>query len=621
MQPGNIVGHQAMRAESILSISILIGLIAAPAGWASDLKALPESYRPDPFGGVVAADRQGANPELLDRLDLVGARGGYLSCHLVVLQEIPGPYRLSIEPGPHFDGMQVDLFREWFHKLSKSAAYYPDALEPVSLPFESVLPDPDNRIESQKGQAFWVDIWVPQDSSPGRRTLTARLDGPDGGDRLTIEITVLEQVIPDEDPIIIDHNTYGTSWLSRFYPALAGREGDGFFAGDSFFSLIHAYHRLFFEHRGTFHQLGYGHGGKTGMEFAPKLEGDGRTRRVADWTLYDKHYGPLLDGSAFVGGRRPARPIPFVYLPINPEWPASFLNWGEPGYEAEFVNVVSAMEQHFREKGWTRTRFEMFFNHKKRYKAFPWDGDETRFEKDLPFFAEYARLLNEAVPEDTPVQFVFRADASWLMEQQFREQNGIINFWVSGAGMFSWFDWAPEFLHDRGNIVWIYGGVPPVDRPSSEIAVNPLRAWLFGVDGYIHWLTTDPGPDPWFDFAGGGTVLAYPGDRFGLNSPIPSIRLKLQRNVVQDLALLGSLKSGTSLSATREEVARRFNGLSVSDWWTPRPSIADRPVLEWTNENTGASDATAMREIENLDAEAWMRVRDYLLGRAREVGQ
>ena len=49
-----------------------------------------------------------------------------------------------------------------------------------------------------------------------------------------------------------------------------------------------------------------------------------------------------------------------------------FFMVGEPGYEKEFVNVVSEMERHFREKGWTNTRFELFFNQKKRYKAFPW---------------------------------------------------------------------------------------------------------------------------------------------------------------------------------------------------------------------------------------------------------
>jgi len=600
----------------------LIGLLLAaalPSASAADLRVLPEHLRPDPFGGIVPADRKGTDATLLDRISLSGARGGYVSCHLLVRQETPGDYRLSIEAGQGAARLQIDLFREWFHKVAKGGVYYPDALVPLAMPYKSRFPDSDNRIDAQTVQAFWVDIWIPVDIRPGRRTLTALLESPDGRHQLPLDVEVLDEVIPDEDPVIIDHNAYGTSWLSRYYPALAAKQGPSFFAGDAFFGLIHAYHRIFFEHRGTFHQLGYGHGGKTGVEFAPRLEGEGKRRRIADWGLYDKHYGPLLDGSALAGGRRPARPIPFVYLPINPEWPASFVNWGEPGYEAEFVNVVSAMESHFREKGWTQTRFEMFFNHKKRYKAFPWDGDETRFEKDLPFFSEYARLLRKAVPENSPVRFVFRADASWLMEKQFREQGGIINFWVSGAGMFSWFDWAPGFLHERGDIVWIYGSAPAVDRPSSDSAVNPLRAWLFGVDGYIHWLTTDPGPDPWFSFGGGRTVLAYPGDRFGIDGPIPCIRLKLQRNVIQDLALLNALGAGVSPAAVKDEVANRFNGLTVADWWTPRPAIADRPVLEWTNENTGATDAAAMREIKNLDALAWSRVRDYLRARLEEV--
>ena len=74
-------------------------------------------------------------------------------------------------------------------------------------------------------------------------------------------------------------------------------------------------------------------------------------------------------------------------------------------------------ERHFREKNWTGTKLELFFNHKKRYKAFPWDGDETRFENDYPYFGEYARLMKLAMPAKSPVQWVFRTDASWTMGQ------------------------------------------------------------------------------------------------------------------------------------------------------------------------------------------------------------
>ena len=221
--------------------------------------------------------------------------------------------------------------------------------------------------------------------------------------------------VPEDDALTIDHNSYGSSWLASFYKR-PDESSEDFFASDRFFELIHAHHRLFYEHRGTFHQLGYGHAGKTGPEFAPKLTGSGRTKRIEDWELFDRHYGPLLDGSAFRGTRRGAQPIPFVYLPINPEWPASYLWWGEPGYEVEFTRVVSEMERHFRDKGWTGTRFELFFNHKKRYKGFEWDGDEARFPKDNAYFKKYWRIFQNAVPKDSPVQFVFRNDSSWMME-------------------------------------------------------------------------------------------------------------------------------------------------------------------------------------------------------------
>jgi len=395
------------------------------------------------------------------------------------------------------------------------------------------------------------------------------------------------------------------------------RAGATFFASDDFFALIHAYHRIFYEHRGVFHQLGYGHAGKVGPEFAPALEGAGRRRRIADWSLYDRHYGPLLDGSAFAATRRGARPIPFVYLPVNPEWPASFVNWGEPGYEAEFVNVVSEMERHFRARGWTNTRFELFFNHKKRYKGFPWDGDETRFENDLPYFAEYARLLKRAVPKDSPVKFVFRTDASWMMERQFKAQAGIINFWVCGGAEFAWYDWAPRLLKERGDIVWFYGGTPRMQEVSSAITLNPLKAWMWGVDGYVHWLAVSPGADPWFRSDGGVTALVYPGDRFGIEGPIPSVRLKLQRNAVADLALLDSFRARIPLETLKREAARRYNATELKDWWTPRPPLADRPPWEWSNTDIDEAPRPNRRFFENLDAAAFERVRGYIRELAR----
>jgi len=416
----------------------------------------------------------------------------------------------------------------------------------------------------------------------------------------------------------MDHNSYGTSWLASEYPAISARLGDAFFQSDEFFRLIHAYHRIFYEHRGILHQLGYGQAGKVGPEFAPALEGSGRRRRVSTWSLYDRHYGPLFDGSAFASTRRGARPIPFVYLPVNPEWPASFLNWGEPGYEAEFVNVLSGMERHFREKGWTETRFELFFNHKKRYMGFPWDGDEVRFPADNRYFLEYGRLLKKALPPHTPVKFVFRADVSWDMEQQFKDLAGVVNMWTASRDILSWLPRAPATLRDRGDVIWFYSGPPTVTQPASTITQFPLEGWVWGVGGFVHWLVVGAGSDPWFHFDGGGTALVYPGERFGIEGPIPSVRLKIQRNTMQDLALLSSLAKRKPVGELKSEAALQYNHTRLSDWWNPRPAFADLPTYEWNGSAFDDATRPAMSHLEHIDPAAWTRVRQYVMRLAAE---
>jgi hypothetical protein len=547
------------------------------AAAAQDLRWLPEHLRPDPFGGVVQAD--GSKEQLrTTAIELTGPRDGYVSCHIVTTGEGPVDVRI--------DGLQNDLFREWFHYMPSVKAWYPDALIPYSAaPF-------DNKVPKQTTRAFWLDIWIPKDARPGvhEGTITA------GSDTLPVRITVLSAIVPAEDVVTLDHNSYGASWLLTQYPRSA-----------DLFRLIHAHHRIFYEHWGVFHQLGYGHGGKVAPEFAPELTGSGRSRRIATWDLFDRHYGPLLDGSAFANTRRGPRPIPFVYLPINPEWPATFLNWGEKGYETEFVNVVREMERHFRAKRWQNTRFELFFNHKKRYKAFPWDGDETRFAEDNKYFVEYARLMKLAMPADSPVKWVFRTDTSWTMADQFRRLEGVISFWVTGAGMLSLYPDAPELLRKRGEILWTYGGTPKANEPSAAIATQLLKAWLWGASGYVHWLTVSPGADPWFQSDGGETALVYPGTRFGIDEPVPSIRLKIQRNIVQDLNLLEAAK------ASKTKVTEAFNRTTPEQWWTRNSPLFKTTPLDWNNTDIG----DALKEHEKLtqpsDAASWSRVRQYVL--------
>lgn len=598
----------------ILLLLLLPGYCRA----AASLEALPEFLRPDPFGGIVTPDQGGGKlrSSLYDarhRVALKGWRGGYVSFQLLVKSPAPAAYTLDVSLVDPADKIQTDLFREWFHFVDADKHYFPDALVPVHGTYSSRLPEPDNKIAQQTAQAFWVDVYVPPDAQPGVVSGKARLKCGASTIAVPLQLTVLDRVIPAEDVVTIDHNSYGSSFLAEQYGTAYRSYSGNWFESDQFFRLIHAYHQIFYEHRGIMHQLGYGHAGKVGREFEPVLGGAGRTRHIVDWNLFDRHYGPLLDGTAFASSRRGPRPIPFVYLPINPEWPASYELWGEPGYEAEFVNVVSEMERHFREKGWTHTDFEVFFNHKKRYMGFPWDGDEVRFPKDLKYFLEYGRLLKKALPPDSPVHFVMRADVSWDMEQQFKVLRGVVTLWCASGGILSFYRDAPQALRDRGDVVWYYGGPPNVTENASAITESPLRAWLWGVNGYVHWLTIAPGEDPWFHFDGGGTVLVYSGDRFGLTEPIPSIRLKIQRNCLQDIAVLDSFKSQEPLDSLRSEAAHRFNNSVLDDWWNPRPPLADIPSDQWQGSSIDAAMEHTNKVLAHPGVTAWYNVHQYAL--------
>ncbi len=377
-----------------------VGLALILSAWcchASDLFVLSAYHRPDPFGGFVAADASGA--EWKHSIELSAARGGYVSFQLAVKSDRPcNRCRLSIE-----FSQPVDLYREWFHFNTPDKHYYPDALIPIKLPYDFHLPDTDNSVPGQKVRAFWVDVWIAPNTRPGVYRGRARLVDGSARKNVSFTVTVAPARIPEQDVVAVDSNSYGTGWLRSQYPKTLS--GSGRANEDAVFRMVQQYYRIFYENRTTYHILGYGHTGYVDSGFAPELAGTGEQKHVVSWDRFDRLFGPLLDGSAFATTRRGARPIGFMYLPINPEWPASYLWWGEPGYQAEFTNVVGEMERHFREKNWTTTHFEVFFNQKKRYKGFPWDGDEVRFPKDDRYFFIYHDLLTKALPAQHPSSF------------------------------------------------------------------------------------------------------------------------------------------------------------------------------------------------------------------------
>jgi len=584
-----------------------------------ELEAGDEWVSRDPFGQVKPADISAKTFRITNDSGVVlrTARGGYVSFRLWVIGT--GDYRLLVEMG---GAVEADLFRAWYHRMDAKAGeetprYCVDALVPVQPGAPQHLPDPDNQIQDQTHQEFWVDLFIPADAPVG--PVRGRMLLEAAGEQVEFELTVeiLAAIIPEEDAIVCDHNSYGRGAFQQMYPRAFAGCGDEDVRTKKTIEILHHYYRICREHRGLFSNLGAGHDGSCDRIYGPPLCGRGRARSLGDWTWFDRHYGPLLDGSAFAAAgpgmprpRRPARPPWGAYTPITPDWPADYLWWGQPGYEVEFTRCLGQFDRHFREKGWVHTRPYFFFNHKKRYRWYEWDGDEPKYGKDDGYALEMGRLFRKAVG-DSPVPWAYRMDASWRMKNHFERFAGLVDFWVCG-GFARWYPDEIRRVVDRGDVVWTYSGTPGIDEASSSLLEHVLRTWARGIGGHCEWLTVSPGPDPWFACDGAATGMIYPGDRFGLDGPIPSVRLKLQRNALQDIDLIQARSEAAGrVDEVRTERAR-IAGVTL--WETPPPVVRELPPEQWDSRNLSGSQDDDMTQHAVLDPRWWVPLRRAALG-------
>ena len=115
------------------------------------------------------------------------ARNGYASSHLVI-DGIKSSEEYSLDMSFH---CLSTSYREWFHFNKPDQRYYPDALIPVKIPFRSRIPDPDHHIPNQTAAAFWLDIWIPADTTPNLYRGKIRLRSGNESKSIPIELSVL----------------------------------------------------------------------------------------------------------------------------------------------------------------------------------------------------------------------------------------------------------------------------------------------------------------------------------------------------------------------------------------------------------------------------------------------
>ncbi|MDR1061753.1 MAG: DUF4091 domain-containing protein [Clostridiales bacterium] len=487
------------------------------------------------------------------------------------------------------------VYAQWFHRIG--GRLVPDLLLPMGaggpefrLPAGGAfmlpnggafkLPMDEGYLPDQRAGAVWVDLWIDRAVPAGAYAGTIRARANGEARAFQIEVEVYGETLPDKSSVTADLNNYADS-LSPHFASLSGnpaRYEDG-----SYLKVEQGFFRMAREHRCLYHNLPYRHSGAMPKTFMPELEGEGKHIRVKSWRGFDEHFGPYLDGSAFAGCKNGGHPLEFMYLPFNLGWPANYEKWGQKGYRTEYRRVLAEFASHFEEKGWYSTVFEILLNHKKDYRFFPYTVDEIWYEHDQDVVDDYYDIV-KGVFEASRARFVFRMDSSNHFGNHFDHRfSDYCKMWVAGFGMFNWFPESVPVMRAKGNILWIYGGVlKSLEESLGSVFLWPLQAMMTGATGFTVWNATGFGEDPLVCPADlGGTSLFYPGSYFGLEGPLPSIRLKVLRNAVQLADLVQHFAAAPARGKLDAIINAAYGRKSNEDWFTRKPPFVDTPPRYW----------------------------------------
>lgn len=497
----------------------------------------------------------------------------------VTLGDLTGPGRIPAG--------RAEVFVQWYMQVSAARRgtgptyWYPDPLVPCSFKgWERLdIPEPRHGIAGQTCQAFWVDLYVPHGTAPGKYSGSVGV-AADGGlsEKLKVELEVLPFELPDELSFKPELNTYnGIARMMR----LRNESDEYVQAEERFQQMAHAHRQTLNIFSGQTSRRGDGQKGVVHYGAAPRLKdgiyGTGDAE-VADWSLYDARMGKYLDGSAFADCPRKGVPATHCYLPMTISWPSHIDTYysNRAIYEKRYRQILKAFETHIAGKPWKRTQFQFFLNEKRQYGA-PWNMDEPTSAGDYEGHRMFGQFLIDALGPrgKRKANIVYRVDIGTYSTTKKRI-DGIVELRMVN------YDVNPHFFWDSGELArtkamgdewWYYaqdGDNQRLSRTDWAGTNNVLwgwSAWALKTTGYCKYEVTyvdreDPFGAPGLNW--GYCTFFYPGDtsrhgsaaakkrNLGYNGPIPSMKLKQLRRGSQDyeyLSLLTRLHKGDRAKA------------------------------------------------------------------------
>lgn len=570
-----------------------------------------EFFRLDPFEGA-ALDGEKQAPDA-PPVRVSAVRGAVASFQLLVgpvgagREALVGPGGLTGPSEARIASTQYDVFVEWYHQLE--GKWFPDALVPQDLVGGSTpaLRKQMGLPAAAKFAGFWVDLHVPADARPG--VYSGSIAVRSGSEVLSVPVVldVAAAKLPADPTLDISMNNYVDS-ISSAYADVKGDPRR--FYSEKYRRIERGVFRCCHDHRSFLHYLPYTHAGYVHGDFAPPVAGEGPKKRVTDWSNFDRHFGPYFDGSAFKGTRRGAVPTKHWWMPLNVAWPADFLKFGSPGFDAEWRAVGSQIVDHFRKKGWTGTEFDLFHNQKQRFRFVPWDLEECRFLPDNDVH-RYLRRLWEGVYDwksARPVKFNYTLAPTWTYGIDIKTD--LVEFtdiFITGTSGPRWWPEQTAKIRKQGCRVWACTHSGDILNGPRAAAFTPLAMWMRGIDGCMpSWLSMAGwGSGAWHQVPNrGANTYVYSGVELGSEETFPSLRFKVLRNAVQTVDLLETAAKKKGRAAV-QAAAGKVIGFATRDWFQKPPAYVEKKLpKDWVDADFATEEPPSVG-WDKISSNAW----------------
>jgi len=519
---------------------------------------------------------------------LEGARRSYEAAQIIVRAGGSALSGVNMTAGPLSDGAghtiaasNITFFRQAFTDFTGVSESEPgNAPVPENSPTgDPNIPDPlipftdpyttttrwvgaPFSVAASRNQPVWVDFYIPESTVAGTYTgvITVTASGQPAV-VVPVTLTVWNLVLPDmravttyfashwEEIIYYHRNTYDCSgsdcWIN-----------DG------------AHSRLIVK---RYEELAHAHRIDTGPYFVPD-PGNG-CNPPTDWNAYDAAIQPYMDGSYWSDGVPSTR----TDAPFSPG-----VSWGLEAdcTDAQYTALASAWAAHLKAKGWFTRTIVYAYDEPPPEVYDDIAADSALMQAgDAGWKAQIMDTISAAPSTNilTPALGIFcqclRCYDHWNQNDDY--------------GRAEW-----PALFAQGIKLWFYesnaqGDPYPTFATNTLLGVEPRiimwGSWYERASGFLLWDTVawtrgNPwGPNVDYGKSGDG-VLIYPGHHDGilapagspadiaLDGPIPSYRLKVIRQGLQDRALFRLAESQGHADYARSQVARVYGQFGGCDW-------------------------------------------------------